>query len=90
MGLVVETYRVGYLRDINLPLFDESCRLFQSEVTYKFSGRNTSNLLQLTVELCTADTDLLGKFLYIEVGSARWVLIYFITRSIRASLLPFT
>ena len=34
-----------YLRDINLPLFDESCRLFQSEVTDKFSGRNTSNLL---------------------------------------------
>ena len=49
VGLVVETYRVGYLCDVDFLLADESGSLFQSQIADELTGRDARHLLHLTM-----------------------------------------
>ena len=68
VGLIVESNRVCHLGDIYLLIAYQACCLFQSDIADKLTGRETSHLLHLAVQLGPADTYALGERLYAEVG----------------------
>ena len=67
VGLVVEAHGVSHLRDVDLSFFYQACCLFQSQVADEFSGRYTCYLLELAVQLGTADTHICRKFLHVQI-----------------------
>src|SRR5574344_1250596 len=67
MALVVEAYSIGDLCDVDATFTNEACSLFQTEVADKLSCRDACDFFHLAMELGSTDTNIIGKFLYVEV-----------------------
>ena len=89
VGKVREAYGIGHLGDVDLLFLEQAGSLLEADVTDKFAGRDTGQLLHLAVELCTADAYCVS-ISTLKSLSLRFLLMAFMMRSMSCSSLPFT
>lgn len=77
MTIIGKSHHIRNLRNVDFMLSYQSGSLIETDVSQELTSRNTSHLLQLTMQLSTAYAHLITHLLYIEVRIAQ-VLVHYL------------